>query len=407
MKQLVVVGAGLAGLYASCLAARRGSDVTLLTSGRGGLGLSSGRIEVWSRGPPDRAPSEAPRGHPYRRVSASDLRAAVDEFRDMMTEQGLPYEQRPGANLLLPTALGALRAAALTPGSQSLSRIPPEAQLGVAGVEGFRDFSAPLAAAGKLGRRPVRVIPDLPPPSPPGHRDLYSTDLATQFDSREDLEEVAQRWSVALRGVEALLMPAVLGWRHHAKVHHTLEQHLGIPIVEIPTLPPSVPGLRLERALHLAAFAAGVDYVEGSRAVGRVAGRSRGRRADAVAAFTPGGMRVYPAQAVILATGGALHGGWRLNSEGEGRESVFGLPLAHQADGGEWTAPQMASPQPYSYFGLRVDRDLRPLAADGTPAFENVFAAGGILAGADRTRDGSRQGIDLATAYRAVRAALE
>lgn len=407
MKKLVIVGAGLAGLYASCVAARRGADVTLLTSGRGGLALSSGRIEVWSEGVPDRAPTEAPRGHPYRRVSAGDLQAAVEVFSDIVSEQGLPYERGSGANILAPTALGTLRAAALTPESQSLSRIPPDAHLGVAGIEGFRDFSAPLAAAGRRWRRPVTLLPDLPPPSPPARRELYSTDLALQFDGREDLHQLARRWTVPLRGVQALLMPAVLGWHHHAEVHRTLEKELGIPIVEILTLPPSIPGLRLERALHLAAQAAGVQYVEGSRAVGRVAGRTRGRRADAVAALTQGGMRVYPAQAVILATGGALHGGWRLNSDGEGRESVFGLPLAPRTDSGEWTATRMTSSQPYAYFGVRVDRDLRPLAADGTPAFENVFAVGGLLSGADRTHDGSRQGIDLATAYRAVRAALE
>jgi glycerol-3-phosphate dehydrogenase subunit B len=66
----------------------------------------------------------------------------------------------------------------------------------------------------------------------------------------------------------------------------------------------------------------------------------------------------------------------------------------------------MSAAQPYAFFGLRVDRWLRPLAADNKPAFENVFAAGGILAGADRAGEGSRQGIDLATAYRAVEAAL-
>ena len=407
MKQLVVIGAGLAGLYASCVAARRGAHVTLLTSGRGGLGLSSGRIEVWSRGVPDRAPSEAPRGHPYRIISTGDLHASVSLFREIVSEQNLPYEGESTSNLLLPTAMGTLRAAALTPESQSLSRIPPGARLGVAGVEGFRDFSAALATAGKLGRRSVTVLPDLPPPSPQARRELYSTDLALQFDRREEIDQVVRRWQAPLAGFEALLLPAVLGWHHHAEVHRTLETELGIPIVEIPTLPPSIPGLRLERALQLAGQAAGVHYVEGSSAVGRVAGGTRSRRADAVAAMTQGGMRVYPAQAVILATGGALHGGWRLNADGEGRESVFGLPLSQPRDSGEWTAARMSAHQPYAYFGVRVDRDLRPLAADGTPAFENVFAAGGILSGADRTRDGSRQGIDLVTAYRAVRAALE
>jgi anaerobic glycerol-3-phosphate dehydrogenase len=35
--------------------------------------------------------------------------------------------------------------------------------------------------------------------------------------------------------------------------------------------------------------------------------------------------------------------------------------------------------------------------------YENVFAVGGLLAGADRNSEGSREGIDLATAWAAVR----
>jgi glycerol-3-phosphate dehydrogenase subunit B len=49
---------------------------------------------------------------------------------------------------------------------------------------------------------------------------------------------------------------------------------------------------------------------------------------------------------------------------------------------------------------------MQPLNVDGKPIFDNLFAAGGLLAGADRGMEGSRQGIDLATAYRAIEAAL-
>jgi anaerobic glycerol-3-phosphate dehydrogenase len=38
--------------------------------------------------------------------------------------------------------------------------------------------------------------------------------------------------------------------------------------------------------------------------------------------------------------------------------------------------------------------------------FENLLAIGGVLAGADRAHEGSRQGIDIATAYRAIEVLL-
>jgi glycerol-3-phosphate dehydrogenase subunit B len=49
---------------------------------------------------------------------------------------------------------------------------------------------------------------------------------------------------------------------------------------------------------------------------------------------------------------------------------------------------------------------MRPLGADGAPLLQNLFAAGGLLAGARRAEEGSRQGIGLATAWRAVESAL-
>ena len=66
----------------------------------------------------------------------------------------------------------------------------------------------------------------------------------------------------------------------------------------------------------------------------------------------------------------------------------------------------MFAGQPYARFGLRVDTQQRPCDVRGRPYFENLFAAGGILAGADRSAEGCRQGLDLASAYAAVLGAL-
>jgi anaerobic glycerol-3-phosphate dehydrogenase len=53
-------------------------------------------------------------------------------------------------------------------------------------------------------------------------------------------------------------------------------------------------------------------------------------------------------------------------------------------------------------LGVRVNTQLQPVDADGEVISPNLFAIGGILAGADRISEGSREGIDLATAWKVV-----
>jgi glycerol-3-phosphate dehydrogenase subunit B len=48
---------------------------------------------------------------------------------------------------------------------------------------------------------------------------------------------------------------------------------------------------------------------------------------------------------------------------------------------------------------------MQPVDQQGRAYFENLFACGGLLGGADRRRERSRQGIDLVTAYAALESA--
>jgi glycerol-3-phosphate dehydrogenase subunit B len=167
-----------------------------------------------------------------------------------------------------------------------------------------------------------------------------------------------------------------------------------------------VPGLRLERALRQLAIDSGVDLIEGPEVRGEVDGRSAGKRVSGAVAASAGGPRAFRAQSVLLATGGPLHGGWAGLPNGEVQESVFNLPIEAEPDRDRWTVPAFFADQPFARFGMRVDARFRPCDRRGRPYFENLFAAGGLLAGADRALEGSRQGIDLATAHAAVEAAL-
>lgn len=408
MIDLLVVGAGLTGLFAAWQAARRGARCMVVTYGRGGLELSSGCLGIASSGPPHQQVAAARLPHPYALVGVDALRRAVDDLLELLEGSNLPYTGSLESNLELPTAAGGTACAAYAPRSLARFLDAGAGPVTLAGFAGFRDFDSVLASNRLSARlkRPIAAA-DLPLPGSLPLRDLYSTDLARRFEDPEWLAQACAAWRPSLIGVRHLGLPAVLGFRQHASVIAAIEEALELTVFEIPTLPPCLPGLRLEAVLHEACLASGVDLIEGATVVGRVDGRSGGARAAGIIAQTAGGPQVIDAGAVLLATGDLLHGGLVARQNGRVQESVFDLPVVHSSDRSTWTAPHLSDPQPYATFGLRVDARMRPLGADGAPLMLNLFAAGGVLAGARRTEEGSRQGIGLASAWRAVESALQ
>ncbi len=143
----------------------------------------------------------------------------------------------------------------------------------------------------------------------------------------------------------------------------------------------------------------GGQMILGPSCSGRIEYGSASVRAD-----MNGRVEDYEAGIVILATGGFLNGGLVAEFEGRIRETVFNLPVLAPARRSRWTSETFLGPHPFARFGVRVDKNMQPLNADGKPAAANLRAIGSLLAGADRLSEGSREGIALATAWKAVEA---
>jgi glycerol-3-phosphate dehydrogenase subunit B len=408
VTDLLIVGEGLCGLFAAILASEHGVRTTLVAQGRGGLSSSHGCVDVWKGGLSTERKPELPADHPYRLAGWSNIERALRAFLVITSRAAITYRGSVEKSLMLPTAIGGLHSTCLAPESLARGDISERTTtFSVGTIEGFRDFSGRLvrdnlARSGESAPDiiPLPIIGDIP------RRDLYAHDLAARFDDAEWRGELARAWKPRLGGVRLLGVPAVLGLLKPAEVLASLEERLNVRIFEIPTLPPSVPGLRLERLLRRTALAAGVQIIEGSRSIGVVDGRSAGRQVAGVVVQSAGGPRTFSAGAVLLATGGVLHGGLVARQSGRIVESVFDLPVRSPASRADWTTDKPLGAQPYASFGVRVDSEMRPVSDEGDPYYSNLYAAGGLLAGSDRTAEGSRQGIGLLTAYRAVEAAL-
>jgi glycerol-3-phosphate dehydrogenase subunit B len=168
-------------------------------------------------------------------------------------------------------------------------------------------------------------------------------------------------------------------------VWEDLERRLERPVFEIPAMPPSVPGIRVYRALKEALRRAGGRIVLNAVVAG--AERTNGH-VTALRARVAARERTYAARWVVLASGGMGSGGVAVDSRWNVRETILGLPLANVPAAGEARfAP--------GYF------DPQPLARVGRRAAENVLVVGASLAGAEPWREKSGDGVSLATGHRA------
>jgi glycerol-3-phosphate dehydrogenase subunit B len=400
----VVIGAGTAGLTAGAQLAEGGAHVCVLAKGVGSTHLAPGTIDILGYAPerveePLRGLERLGDGHPYARLGADAVTAATEWFADRVAagpHPGYRYVGEATRNRLLPTALGAARPSALVPETMAGGDLAGADPIAVVGLRALRDFHASLCAAnlerGGFGARPLAVDVSL------NRADANALELARRFDDPGFRAAFAAQLVPRLRAAERVGMPAALGLRDPHGAWTDLEARLGRRVFEIPLLPPSVPGIRVYDVLRRALRDAGGRLVVHSEVVGA---ERDGDRIAAVRARAAGHDLRYHAPWFVLATGGFASGGIELGSDWVTRETVLDLPLANVPPPGEPRFdPDYLAEQPLARAGVALRDGLWAAGA------ENVLVAGAALPGAVPWREGSGEGIALASGHRAAALAL-
>jgi glycerol-3-phosphate dehydrogenase subunit B len=402
-----VIGAGTAGLVAATRLAEGGARVCVLAKGVGSTHLAPGTIDVLGYAP-DRVVS--PSGvlaefalrhpyHPYATLGADAVAESIRWLQSRVQDGPLPGYRYLGdvdRNYLLPTAVGALRPSTVVPETMAAGDSVDLERMCVVGTRALRDFHAALCAANlsRLGvpARSVEAEIDA------DRADQNSLGLARRFDDPNWRAGFAGRLALKLRTDERVGLPAVLGIRDPHGAWSDLQHRLGRPVFEIPTLPPSVPGMRLYEALRAALRRAGGRLVLGAEVV---ASERSGSRLESVATRAAGHDVSYVAPWFVLAAGGFNSGAIELDSHWVTHDRVLGLALRGLPGEGEprFLGDYLAE-QPMARVGVAVDGELR---AEGA---ENVVVAGAALPGAVPWREGSGEGIALASGSHAAKLVL-
>ncbi len=403
----VVIGAGTAGLVAGARLAEGGARVCVLAKGVGSTHLAPGTVDVLGYAPervasPFGAIEELAASrpdHPYALLGVDAVAEAVRWFRSTVESGPLPAYRYVGDlvhNILLPTAVGALRPSALVPVTMAAGDAAAGERVCVVGTRSLRDFHAALCASNLrragIDARSVEIEIEVE------RADQNSLGLARRFDDPAWRGEFAARLALALQAHERVGLPAALGIRDPHGAWSDLEHRLGRPVFEIPTLPPSVPGMRLYEILRSTLRRAGGRLVLGAEVV---AFDRDGSRVTSVATRAAGHDAHYAAPWFVLASGGFGSGAIELDSRWATHDRVLGLPLRGlpAPDEPRFVGDYLAE-QPMARVGVAVDGSLLAEGAD------NVVVAGAALPGAVPWREGSGEGIALASGSHAAQLVL-
>jgi len=391
--KVVVVGAGLAGLTAALVAADLGARVELVAAGQGALPVHPGWIEVG-----DVEALAGDERHPYARA-ASSLARGLNALHRVI---GLSAPESGGAFHAL-TGSGRPRQVAFAAGSV-LRSLRSDDKVLVVGIDRWRDFYAPFVAGTLRNAGYDANAIDIRLHERTGVFDEWPVDVANLLDRPEGLDMLTRQVKPRLDGATVVAFPAVLGFR--ATTRARIADALGVPILEIPTLPPSVPGLRLFGALKVALMERGVQQTFGAQVVGLAC--EQGRVTGVNIQTANGRTRTIRCEAVILATGGLYGGGLETNYPQQIVEPVANLPVSQTPEGDWFPHPLLSGQaQPVHFAGIATDAQLRPIDENGKPVLDRLYIAGRLLSGYSPVVEGCTEGVDLATGAHAAQEALK
>lgn len=387
----VVIGGGVSGIMASLTLASGGFKTALVSRGDPVCCLSTGCIDVFSHSdePLDGIRALLP-DHPYSLVGEKGIVDALSFFLKIMDEAGLPYEGDPGRNRKILTPIGSAKNTCLVPRTMANADMPPGEHLHVISFQGIKDFFPGYITS--RHRNSVYSVYDAGVPTTLG--------IAACFDDVSFLD-VFIAW---LRGLEIrhgrVALPAVLGTIDPASVMEKISRAIGREVFEIPTLPPSIPGLRLFRAMKRVMQNRGIHIYWGK---GVTSVERQGRTVEAVTLATTGRAKRVQGRAFVLATGSFVSGGLFAGREFV-RETVFDLPVAVPGERKDWfNADFFSGGHGIERAGVRVDRSFRPVETN----LDNLFACGSILAECEIMSLQCGHGLAVATGVAAAKSCAQ
>jgi len=411
-SELAIVGTGLAGFAASIFALKRNIK-TAQIGNTGAIAYTTGYLDLLGSLAPDypRSLEDPWQGidqlkkshpdHPLCRIAQNDIFTAFEQFTSFLGECGIAYTPPGKENISVLTPAGTLKPTLCVPATMQIGATAFSQQQScvIIDFKGLKGFSGRQIVANLQEKWPnlsnKRIeFPDMI------SGELYPEVMARSLEVPAIREKLAKILIAAAGDSKIIGLPAILGMHAPDLVKENMELLTGLQIFEIPTMPPSVPGIRLREMFEQLFPQKGVTLIPQQKVdrIEFVADSAQLYLSDAYGPIT------IDSKSVILASGRFLSGGLKAGIDGV-KEPLLNLPVTQPKSRDQWYREKYTDYRGHAVnsAGIEVDSSFRPLDNRGLPYSKNLFAAGVILAHQDWIRGRCGAGVAIATAYKAVK----
>lgn len=424
---VVLVGGGLSSLVCGIKLQKEGRKCLIVSAGQNALHFSSGAFGLLGKLPdgtevadPLSAIPSLSDTHPYSKIGVQkvseyaaltpkffadcgvELHSAASVVRQahqpVASVAGVAEPVEAPVNAYRITALGTLKPAWLAMKEVTLLASKDE-KIGdkalIVNFSGFLDFNTRFIAEGLEKRgtqcRVESVKLDAVETLRKNPAEMRSVNIARVMSREENWKQFARKVQETLKGEDVVVLPEVFGYEDPV-VMQWIGEMIPAKVVFIGTTPPSVPGIRTQKALKKAFEAAGGTFLMGDEAE---APEFDGDRVLSVRTANLGDIRIE-ADNFVLASGN-LFGKGLVASPDKVSEPVFGLDVDYPSERKDWYDENFFAKQNYTGFGVKTDAKFR--AAKEGVTLKNLYVIGSEVGGCNPLAEGSGAGVSIMTAF--------
>ena len=413
---VAIIGGGLAGLTCGIALQQRGKRCVIINNGQAAIDFASGSLDLLSRMPDGSAVENinenltalrtALPAHPYSLLGAEKVIAKAQDFERLANALNLDLIGSTEKNHWRVTGLGSLRGAWLSPNSVPTmqgNETFPHKRIAVLGIEGYHDFQPQLLAANLVlnpqfahcevtsGFLNIPQLDELRQNA----REFRSVNIAQLLEHKLAFNDLVSEIIESAQGANAVLLPACFGLENQ-EFMNALRDATKLALFELPTLPPSLLGMRQRIQLRRKFESLGGLMINGDSALNA---HFEGDRVHCIKTRLLEDEEII-ADNFVLAAGSFFSKG--LVSEFDKiyepvfESDIIGVEGFNDKNRFSWTNHRFANPQPYQSAGVAINEHCQVQKCGQFLA--NLYATGNVIGGFNALELGCGSGVAVVTA---------
>ncbi len=407
----IIIGGGLTGLLCALRLQEKGQKCAIISSGQSAMHFWSGSFDILNRlsdGQEVDSPFEAmknlPSEHPYSIIGAENVKKYIEEgvklFESVGCHLDSPEDEK---NIWRVSSMGSVKKCYLT--LKDILTAPSEEgkicnKALVASLDGFLDFNTEfISKALEDSGSPCRTITihlDALKKLRKSPTEMRATNISRVLD-RPTFKEYISQIKEKYDGEDLIVLPAIFNLQDAADAVQ-VGKVMNTSVRFVPTLPPSVPGIEVQRALTDLFCSRGGTLLKGDTVT---SGTFSDGRLDSIRTSNIPDIE-FRADNFVLCSGSFFSKGLVAEKD-RIYEGALGVDVEAPEDRKEWfDANDFFAKQNYIGFGVKTapGEGLKALREEKT--VENLYVAGAILGGCNALYEGCGGGVSISSAFYAA-----